>query len=363
MSADYYEILGIARDAAADEIKKAYRRKAMELHPDRNPGNHEAEEQFKTLSAAYAVLSDAGKRARYDQYGEAGVSGPGGGAGVDFGGENFRDFSDLFDTFFGGSRGGRSRGPARGPDREMELSLAFKEAIFGCEKELPLPFPAACGACGGTGAEGGRVKRCAGCGGRGEVLLQRGFFAVSSPCPECRGSGHKPATPCAECRGRGHNGERGRITLRIPPGRGEGERLRLRGHGEPSPGLPPGDLYLRLNIAADPVFVRHQNHLARELNLEPAQAALGDEIEIELLEGGAASLKIPAATQAEDILKIRGKGVPDEAGRRGDLLLKVAIVIPRKLSGEEKKLYEQLRKLGRDREQSLFGRFKKGLAG
>lgn len=358
---DYYATLGVARDASADDIKKAYRKKAMELHPDRNPGNAEAEEQFKLLSAAYAALSDPQKRRLYDQYGEAGVKAAGGG-GVDYSAEPFRDFGDLFEQFFGaGFGGGRRRAPGHGPDSEMRFGLSFKEAVFGCEKKITLPYAEACAPCGGTGAEGGRVKRCAACGGRGEVYLQRGFFAVSSACPECRGSGQKAATPCAACKGKGHSGQRGTVTLRIPPGRDEGERLRLKGMGEPAPGLGPGDLYLRLEVEEDAVFVRHQQHLARELALTPAQAAVGDEISIPLLEGGEESLKVPAGTQPDEILKIRGKGVPDEAGRRGDLLLKIRIEIPRKLSGREKELYQQLRELDKGREGTFFNRLKKGM--
>jgi molecular chaperone DnaJ len=356
---DYYATLGVARDAPADEIKKAYRKRAMELHPDRNPGNAEAEEKFKLLSAAYAVLSDPEKRGLYDRYGEAGVKGAG---GVDYSAEPFRDFGDLFEQFFGaGFGGGRRRSPTRGPDSEMRLTLEFKEAIFGCEKKLQMPYPEACKGCGGSGAEGGRVKRCAACSGRGEVYLQRGFFAVSSACPECRGSGHKASSPCGECKGRGHNGQRGSVTLRIPPGRDEGERLRLKGMGEPASGVAPGDLYLRLEVAEDPVFVRHQQHLARELTLTPAQAAVGDEFSVPLLEGGEETLKVPAGTQPDEVLKIRGKGVPDEHGRRGDLLLKVRIEIPRKVSGKERELYQQLRELDRGREGSFFNRLKKGM--
>ncbi len=357
---DYYAILGVERNATRDEIKKAYRRKAMELHPDRNPGDHAAEEKFKELSGAYAVLGDPDQRARYDRFGEAGVQGAGG-AGVDFGGANFADFEDLIGAFFGGA-GRRTRAPQQGPDEEAVLRLSFSEGVFGGEKEFRLPHPDPCAKCRGIGAEGGKLHRCAACGGRGQVYLQRGFFAVSSPCPECRGAGQRPASPCPECRGRGVSGERSTVTLKIPPGRETGERLRLRGRGGAAPGLPPGDLYLALEIEPHPVFVRAGQHLARELLLTPAQAALGEELELETLEGPAEKLKVPHGTQADDILRLKGFGVPDERGRRGDLLCKVRIEVPRKVSGRARALYEELRGLEREG-GSLVERLKKKIGG
>lgn len=360
---DYYSILGVEKSATPDEIKKAYRRKAMELHPDRNP-DPTAEDKFKELSAAYAVLSDPEQRSRYDRYGEAGVRGPAGGGAPDFGGEAFSGFEDLLGAFFGGATGRRSHAPARGPDSEMALTLTFAESVFGCERELKLPHADPCDACNGSGAEGGRTHRCAACQGRGQVYLQRGFFAVASPCNECRGTGSRPASPCKSCKGRGQRGERSSVTLKIPPGREAGERLRLRGRGEPVPGLPPGDLYLAIEVEPHEVFVRTGNNLARLLTITPAQAALGDELAVELLEGGEAALKVPAGTQHDDLLRIKGKGVPSERdGRRGDLLLKVRVEIPRKLSSRQREAYEKLREQEHRDGQSLLGRLKKNLGG
>ena len=345
---DYYEVLGVERSASGDAIKSAYRKLALKYHPDRNPDDSEAEEKFKEASEAYSVLSDAQKRQRYDQFGHQGVGGAGAGG---FNPQDFSDFSDIFGDFFGFGDifggGGRRRGPRRGSDLQYELEIEFQEAVFGKETEIQFPRVDSCGTCNGSGAKPGTQPRtCSTCGGRGQVYYQQGIFSVGRPCTACRGQGKVIESPCEECRGGGQVRRQRKMKINIPAGVDDGTRLRLTGEGEGGPnGGPAGDLYVLIRVKEHELFEREDHDLHCETGINVAQAALGAEIDVPTLEGDR-KLKIPSGAQNGQRFRIRGQGVPHvNSGRRGDLIVHLRVLIPQKLSSEQKEHFEALRDL------------------
>jgi molecular chaperone DnaJ len=346
---DYYEVLGVARTATAEEIKAAYRKCALKWHPDRNPEHKaEAEVKFRESAEAYSVLSDSEKRQVYDTYGHAGLSGAGG--GVDFSGTIFQDFHDIFGDFFGfedlfsgGRRGGRRRAQ-RGSDLRYDMTLTFEEASAGVNTKIKIPRQEFCGACNGTGAKAGTgVVGCQTCGGRGQVAYQQGFFTITRTCPACQGAGQIIKERCIECRGQGRVEKERTIELRIPPGVDTGTRLRVQGEGEPGPnGGPTGDLYVVLDVKEHPYFERRGADLYCTIPISIAQATLGAELQVPGL-GGEEKLKIPEGTQSGAVFRVRGKGLADpHGGGKGDLYYHLRVVTPTKLTREQRKLIEQL---------------------
>lgn len=339
---DYYEVLGVAKTASEGEIKKAYRKLAMQFHPDRNPDNKVAEDKFKEASEAYEVLSDSQKRATYDQFGHAGLDGHGGGHGGFSGG--FGDaFGDIFSEMFGGGFGGR-RGPQPGNDLQYELEISLEEAVAGTTVDIRIPTKDVCDACDGTGAEpGSEVQTCPTCHGAGQVRMQQGFFAVNRSCPTCHGQGKIIKTPCRKCRGEGFTHSNKTLSVKIPAGVDNGDRIRLQGEGEAGePGAPRGDLYVRIRVKRHAIFERDGNNLYCELPLSFPTAALGGSVEVPTL-GGKASLKIPAGTQSGQRFKLAGKGVKSvRSSFVGDLIVQVNIETPVKLTARQKELLEEL---------------------
>ncbi len=348
--ADYYELLDVARTASADEIKKAYRRKAREFHPDANPDDASAAEQFKLVARAYQVLSDDQLRARYDRYGEAGVGGNAGGGGGPSAEDLFGGgLGDIFETFFGGSGGGspfggRSRGPSgppRGQDMEVIADISFEQAVFGAEVDVELKLPTPCDDCDGSGAgEGTKPITCSDCGGSGQVQRVRqsmlGQMVTASPCSRCGGLGQVITTPCATCRGEGRVTSDKHYQVDVPPGVDSGSTLRLTGRGAAGPrGGRAGDLYVHLRVAPHPMFVRDDHDLVTEVPISIAQASLGTQIELETLDG-MEHLVVPPGTQPGKEFTLRQRGVPHLRGRgRGDLRARVRVDIPTKLSDDE----------------------------
>lgn len=354
---DFYEVLGVGRDASDEEIKKAYRRLALQYHPDRNPGNKAAEEQFKRISEAYEVLSDPEKRRRYDQFGPAmfgGGAGPGGFQGG-FGGidleEALRTFMGafggggrgIFDDFFHGGVDERDESH-RGSDLRFDLEIDFEEAVLGSRRELELPIMQACSACGGSGAEKGSGReRCRQCNGRGMIVTSSGFFQVRRTCPRCQGTGETLARPCRVCHGEGRVKTRRTIELRIPPGVETGSRLRLSGQGEAGfRGGPAGDLYVVLHVRPHDVFERRGDDIACDVPVPFNVAALGGEIEVPTVHGPA-KLKIPPGTEDGRIFRLRGQGVVSRRGGvEGDHLARIRIVVPERLSSRQRRAFEEL---------------------
>jgi len=353
---DYYEILGVDRSADAATIKKAYRKLAVKYHPDKNPGDKEAEEKFKELGEAYEALSDADKRAAYDRYGHSAFTGPGGG-----GGGGFHDPMDIFSQIFGGSfgggfedifgGGGRKRGgKQRGSDLRYDLQISLEEAARGVDKELEIERNVPCDSCNATGSKGsGGVKTCPSCGGHGVVARQAGIFIQQTTCPECRGAGEKIENPCDSCHGEGRVERESRIKLRIPAGVDTGTRLRSTGNGDAGVrGGSSGDLYVFLHVADHDVFEREGSDLHCEVPLPFAVAALGGELKVPTLEGQS-SIKVPAGTQGGTTFRLRDKGMPSltNKGRKGDLNVTVQVEVPTKLNSEqENKLREFAETLG-----------------
>ena len=355
--ADFYELLGVSRDATPEDIKKAYRRKAREHHPDANHGDPEAEARFKELSVAYEVLSDPDRRQQYDLYGEAGVGG--GAAGDPFGGAGF---GDIFDAFFGGNSpfgggGGRTRGPSgppRGADLEQSVEIDFREAVFGVQKDVTVRTAVACEICEATGAAPGTsAQGCPECAGTGQVRRVRqsilGQMVTAAPCPRCGGTGLIIPEPCGGCDGEGRKVDDRTYTVDVPAGVDTGSTLRLSGRGAVGPrGGPAGDLYVHLRVEPDARFSRDGDDLSAIVDLSPSQAALGTEVAFETLDG-VEDLKIPAGTQSGDVVRLKNLGVPHVRGRgRGDLRVRYVVRTPSDLSDEEEELYRRLAELRGD---------------
>jgi molecular chaperone DnaJ len=346
---DYYEVLGVVRTATEVEIKSAYRKLAMKHHPDRNPGDAKAEEQFKNAAEAYAVLADAEKRALYDRFGHAGVSSAAGaGAGFDasvF--SEFGDFGDILGNMFGfGFGGGRRGGPQRGSDLRYDLEISFEESARGSETTIQIPRHETCDTCHGSGAAAGSAPTtCPQCRGQGQVRFQQGFFTVARTCPQCRGNGKVIAKPCETCRGAGSVARERKITVKIPPGIATGQQLRLQEEGEAgAAGGPPGHLFVVVHVQEHAFFRRDGNNLFCEVPVNFTTVALGGEIQAPTLDGSE-TVKVPAGTQTGTTLRLRGKGMPDVNGRgRGDLFATIQVQTPAKLSKEQKRLLEQLAK-------------------
>lgn len=367
---DYYEILGVGRNATQEELKSAFRKRARQYHPDVNK-SADAEERFKEINEAYAVLSDPEKRAVYDRYGHAGVNGMGG--MPDF---TTVDFSDIFEEFFGFGGGSRRRSrnvPRRGADLTYTVELTFEEAAFGVEKEIEITRDEVCSACKGSGAEPGTSPiRCSTCGGRGEVRTVRQTFLGSmvqvTTCPACNGQGEVISTPCKTCGGRGLVRKTLRKVVPIPAGVDNGTQMRLAGEGQPgSNGGPHGNLYLEIKVKAHKFFHRRNNDVLLNLSINVAQAALGAEVEVPTLDGPV-TLKIPAGTQPGKVLTIKGKGIPHLRGSgRGDQQVLINVEIPTRLSSDQRRLFEQLAQtLGsevRPQERSFLDRLKEVFGG
>jgi len=342
---DYYEVLGISKDASAAELKKAYRRVAMKHHPDRNPGDKAAEDKFKEASEAYEILSDPQKRAAYDQFGHAGVDQNAGmgGAGGAGGFGNFSDiFGDVFGDIFGGGRGGRG-GPRRGADLRYNLQLSLEDAVRGTSVEIKVPTLVACDTCDGSGAKKGTSpKTCTTCGGMGQVRMQQGFFSVQQPCPSCQGKGTLITDPCGSCGGQGRMEETKKLSVKVPAGVDTGDRIRLSGEGEAgAAGGPAGDLYVEVHVKPHDIFQRDGRDLYCEVPVSFIDAALGGELEVPTLDGRV-KLKVPQETQTGKLFRLRGKGVtPVRGGPRGDLMCRVVVETPVNLTNKQKDLLRE----------------------
>ena len=348
---DFYELLGVDRNASADDLKKAYRKLALKYHPDRNPGNKEAEEKFKEISHAYEVLSDPDKRRQYDQFGPDAFNGAAG--GNPFGGAGFQDPQDLFSQIFGSARGGRggsifeeffggggrAGSSADGSDLSYDLEITLEDAVFGAEKRITIPRMSSCDNCGGTGAEPGSGRsRCVRCGGTGQVTASAGFFQVRQPCPACRGTGEVIDKPCRKCRGEGRVRVERKLQIRIPPGVDTGSQLRITGEGEGGRrGGNPGDLYVVIHVQNHRIFTRHGNDLICEVPVPFGIAAAGGFVEVPTM-SGAVKVKIAEGTQTGARLRVKGKGMPSLRGAgRGDLLIIVNVETPSRLNAAQKK--------------------------
>lgn len=341
---DYYEVLGLSRDASDSDIKKAYRRLAMKYHPDRNPDDDSATEHFREASEAYEVLSDPEKRQAYNQFGHAGVDGSAG-MGAGFGGAG--SFSDIFSDVFGdifGAGGGRGRSSVmRGADLRYGLELDLEQAVRGDTVDIRIPVLSACEDCDGSGAKPGtQPSACPDCGGAGQIRVAQGFFSLQQTCPRCRGSGQIVTDPCSKCGGRGRKEKRKSLDVRIPPGVDTGDRIRLGGEGEAGVnGGPPGDLYVQIEVREHPIFTRDGRHLYCEVPIDFVDAALGGELEVPTLDGRV-NLKIPPETQSGKLFRLRGKGVtPVRGGGVGDLLCKVVVETPVNLTDRQKELLRE----------------------
>ena len=346
---DYYEILGVARNASEQDLKSAYRKQALKYHPDRNPGDHTAEERFKEAAEAYAVLGDSDKRARYDRFGHAGVAGAAGGpGGPGFNADIFSDFSDILGDFFGfgGLGGGRRGGPARGADLRFDLEISFEESYSGAETTIQIPRDESCETCKGSGAAPGTSREtCPQCRGTGQLRYQQGFLVVARTCGQCGGAGQIVKTPCTTCRGTGRVTKDRRVTVRIPPGIADGQRLRLHGEGEHGAGGgPTGDLYVVVHVRPHDVYHREGDDLYVDVPVPFHIMALGGSFKVDG-PAGLLDVDVSAGTAGGTLVGFRGKGMPSVSGRgRGAFYVRLNIDVPKKLTKEQKKLVEELRK-------------------
>ncbi len=348
---DYYEVLNVSRDCDEATLKSAYRKLALQYHPDRNPDDHAAEEKFKEAAEAYAVLNDSQKRAAYDRYGHQGVNG---GAGAGFDESSFADFGDILGDLFGlgdifgqrrGSSGGRRQ--QRGENIRYDLEISFEDSMRGLAADLQIPRMEACSRCSGTGGEpNGGMITCSVCSGRGEVLYQQSFLSIRKTCPSCNGRGKVIRQVCTQCRGDGFHRIEKKLKVNIPAGVDNGTQMRLTGEGNPGPpGSQPGDLYVVIKVAEHPVFERRETDLHCTLPVNVAQAVLGAEIEVETFDGPQ-TIKVPEGTQTGAQFRLRNLGVPQlNARSRGDLYVHLDVQIPKKLTREQRKLFEQLNEL------------------
>ncbi len=365
---DYYDVLSLAKGASEDEIKKAYRKLAMKFHPDRNPGDKDAEAKFKEAAEAYEVLSDEAKRARYDQHGHAGVEGMGhAGQGFNSAEDIFAQFGDvfgggsIFEQFFGGRGGGGGNDRNQGASLKLGLEITFREAVFGVSKTIDLKRNETCETCTGSGAKPGtKAKGCPMCGGAGAVRQGQGFFVVQTTCPQCHGTGKIIPDPCVTCRGSGATAKKVTIKIKIPAGIEDGSRLRVSGEGEPGrQGGARGDLYVYVTVTPDQFFERHEQDVVCKIPVTYAQAALGAEIEVPTLQG-TAKLKIAAGTQPNEVLRMRGQGIPD-GSRRGDQLVVVQVTVPKRVNARQEELLKELGAIedATGEQRSFFDRIKR----
>ena len=340
---DYYEVLGVAKDASLDEVKKSYRQLALKYHPDRNPDDKAAEESFKEASEAYQIISNEESRAKYDRFGHAAFSGGGFDGFSDFGSFAEEIFGDIFGAFFGGGtqRSSKKKG---GRDLRYSLELSLEEAAAGIEKKIKIRKPVPCTTCKGSGCrEGSSPEKCRHCGGNGQVRVQQGFFTLSRPCPSCSGRGMMISDPCPGCGGSGKGTKDSEVLVQVPAGIDVGQQLRLRGEGEVvNEGLPAGDLYVEIAITPHPVFKRQDTEIVCELPISYAQAVLGGETEVPTLHGPI-SMKIPPGTESGKVFRLRGKGVVDmQSGRFGDQHVRAYIHVPQQITDRQRELLEEL---------------------
>ena len=369
---DYYEVLGVGRNAEQQEIKSSYRKLAIQYHPDKNAGNQQAEEKFKEAAEAYGVLSDAEKRARYDRFGHAGLA-PGTGDFQGFDPETFSDFGDILGDFFSGrgvgdifggnQRQSRSR---RGTDLRYDLTLSFEEAAFGLKTKVKIPRRETCTNCKGMGADpDGGLTTCSTCRGQGNVRHQQGFFTISRTCSQCHGNGQLIEKICSECQGNGYLQREKILEIKIPAGVDEGSRLRISGEGEAGPqNGPPGDLYVILSVQEHAFFQREDNHILCTIPITFSTAALGGEIKVPTLEN-LEQIKIPAGTQSDTVFRLKGRGIVSLNGRgKGDHLVQVTVVTPTRLTREQKDLFKQLDEISEESQEthSLFEKVREMLS-
>ena len=365
---DYYDVLGVGRKATAEEIKKAYRSKARELHPDRNGGKPDAEARFKEVNEAYEVLKDPQKKAAYDQFGHAAVdgsmgSGPRGAQGADFGSAFSDVFEDLFGDFMGG-RGGRRGGTRRGADLRYNLAVTLEEAYTGKQATITVPGAVECEECSGTGAAGGaQPQSCPTCAGQGKVRAQQGFFTIERTCPTCKGQGTMIKDPCRHCAGAGQVRKERALSVQVPPGVETGTRIRLAGEGENGPrAAAPGDLYIFLDVQPHPIFERDGPNLYCRIPVPMTTAALGGEIEAPTLDGGRTRVKVPSGVQSGKQLRLRGKGMPAlQRPGTGDLYIELAVETPVNLTRRQEELLREFENQGRNNSpenQDFFGKVK-----
>jgi len=341
----YYEILEVEKNADKSTLKKAYRKMAMKYHPDKNPDDKEAEENFKAVNEAYQVLSDDEKRQIYDRYGKQGLEGYGSGGGFSSGG--FEDLGSIFEEMFGFG-GGRSRAQRERKtynynlDTEIILTLEFNEAVFGCEKDIKFKYKTACKLCKGTGAKGGKLSTCSTCGGSGQIHMKQGFMTFAQTCPHCEGTGQGISEKCKDCNAKGYEEKSENFTVNIPEGINSGQRIRVSGRGNIAPDGTRGDLYIQMNVKEDKHFVRHDDNIYLEVPIFFTQIALGDTIKVPSLRDEI-ELKIPAGAKDKQQFTFRGEGVKNVSGRgKGDFIVQIKILYPESLSSEQKELLERL---------------------
>ena len=346
----YYEVLEVSKTASGAELKKAYRKLAMKYHPDRNPDDKGAEDNFKVVNEAYQVLSSEEKRSVYDRYGKAGLEGQGGGSGFGggFGGSNMDDVMDMFNSMFGGGGGFGSRQGRRDPsqkyalDFEIELELEFHEAVFGCKKEVDMTYKVSCEPCEGTGAKDAKLETCTTCGGQGQVLMRQGPMQFAQPCPKCQGQGQSVKEPCGSCSGKGYDVEEDTVTVTVPAGVDTGNRLRAPRYGNEGKNNQRGDLYFTFRVKEDENFVRNGNDIYIEVPVFFTQAALGETITIPSLDGEL-ELDLKIGTKDKEQFVFRGEGVPDvHDGQKGQLVAQVKVIYPKKLNDEQKEMLAKL---------------------